>query len=106
MYQHVRGVIYLNEANVRFEWKEKLKEMTKYTQEFTKPTYIFEVKHTDEKNRKFESIIEATRVSMGITESSQSLTSLSYHGTRMDNMYSILHNGLLSHLNKVVLVEK
>ncbi len=29
-----------------------------------------------------------------------SITSISFHGTRMDNIYSILHMGLLAHFNK------
>ena len=72
--------------------------MAKYAENFTKPTHIFEIKYSEEKNRRFESLVEATKAQLNTTES---VTSFNFHGTRMDNVYSILHMGLLSHLNKV-----
>lgn len=53
------------------------------------PNFIFEVVHSAERERKFEQL-QGTRK-----------TFHAYHGSRFDNFYSILHNGLNAHLNKV-----
>ena len=78
--------------------KEKLKELTKYSANFSEPTHIFEIKYSEEKNKKFELLKE--QLAQRLTDGSL-LTSTSFHGTRMDNVHSILHLGLLSHLSKV-----
>lgn len=80
--------------------QEKLKEMSKYTDEhFSKPTHVFEIKYNEEKTRKFEQLKQQLADKSETTDST-SLTSISFHGTRMDNIYSILHMGLLSHFSK------
>lgn len=71
--------------------------MVKYEHDFSKPTHMFEIKYSEEKERKFDGIKNVTRDTLG----TDSVTSMSFHGTRMDNLYSILHTGLLAHLNKV-----
>ena len=68
---------------------------------FCKPTHIFEIKYNEEKNRKFEAFKQQTLEQ----KSANPVCSISFHGTRMDNVYSILHVGLLSHLNKVIFVK-
>lgn len=58
---------------------------------------MFEIKYNEEKIRKFEALKE--QLAENISEPTN-LTSTSFHGTRMDNIYSILHMGLLSHFSK------
>lgn len=77
--------------------QEKLKELSKYTEAFTKPTHVFEVKYNEEKNLKFEQLKNQLAEKM---TGSSSTTSTNFHGTRMDNIYSILHMGLLAHFSK------
>lgn len=77
--------------------QERLKEMTKYSENFSKPTHVFEVKYNEEKIRKFDSLKEQLAEK---SPDQTNLTSTSFHGTRMDNIYSILHMGLLSHFSK------
>lgn len=79
---------------------DKLKEMSKFTDEhFSKPTHVFEIKYNEEKTRKFEQLKEELSEKLDTTDVS-TLTSICFHGTRMDNIYSILHMGLLSHFSK------
>lgn len=54
-----------------------------------KPQHILEVVYSEEAAKKFEQL-----------ESSHGKIH-AYHGTRVENLHSILHNGLLSHMNKV-----
>jgi hypothetical protein len=78
--------------------------MAKYTENFLQPTHIFEVKYNDEKAKKFEMLKEQLAQSLSLTKSDGNiaqLTSINFHGTRMDNIYSIMHMGLLSHFSKV-----
>ncbi|CAF0812418.1 unnamed protein product [Brachionus calyciflorus] len=77
--------------------KEKLKEAAKYSNDFSSPSHIFEVKYSEEKNRKFDLLKQNTIDELKLNGS---CTSICFHGTRMDNLYPILHMGLLSHLNK------
>ncbi len=79
---------------------DKLKEMSKFTENFIKPTHIFEVNYNDDKSKKFEKLIEQLRNSRSVTDLNSPLTSICFHGTRLDNIYSILHMGLLSHFSK------
>ena len=79
--------------------EERLKELTKYTEPFNKPNHVFEVKYSEEKSRKFETLKEQTSQLLGVPLNET--TSINFHGTRMDNIYSILHIGLLSHFSKV-----
>lgn len=79
--------------------KEKLKESVKFVHDFATPSHIFEIKYSDEKNKKFDLLKQNTIKELGLEGAS---TSICFHGTRMDNLYSIMHMGLLSHLNKVL----
>lgn len=49
---------------------------------------VFEVEHNPQTDRRFEAV-------RGVRE-----VFYAYHGSRLDNFYSILHNGLLAHMNK------
>ncbi|KAK8758344.1 hypothetical protein V5799_004037 [Amblyomma americanum] len=49
---------------------------------------VFEVQHSPQIDRRFESARGDREVFFA------------YHGSRLDNFYSILHNGLLAHMNK------
>ena len=80
--------------------QERLKELSKCTENFTRPTHVFEIKYNEEKNRKFEQLKMQLGDKMS-GASSSALTSTNFHGTRMDNIYSILHMGLLAHFSKV-----
>ncbi|KAK3609199.1 hypothetical protein CHS0354_003179 [Potamilus streckersoni] len=53
------------------------------------PNYIFEVLPSDLAQEKFEQVRRGRQLLYG------------YHGSRCENFYSILHNGLASHMNKV-----
>jgi poly [ADP-ribose] polymerase 16 len=81
--------------------------MSNYTESFSKPNHIFELIYNDEKSEKFEQLKEQTKELLSANNSSvaainsdSATTSISFHGTRMDNIYSILHTGLLAHMNK------
>ena len=54
-----------------------------------KPQHILEVIYSEDIAKKFEQL------------GSLHGKIHAYHGTRVENFYSILHNGLLSHMNKV-----
>lgn len=85
--------------------EERLKEMSKYTASFNKPNHVFEVKYSEEKARRFEALKEQTSQLLGGVPVAET-TSINFHGTRMDNVYSILHIGLLSHFSKNALFGK
>ena len=55
-----------------------------------KPHHILEVIYSEDAAKKFEQL-ESLHGKIH-----------AYHGTRVENFHSILHNGLLSHMNKVV----
>ncbi|RMZ93672.1 mono [ADP-ribose] polymerase PARP16, partial [Brachionus plicatilis] len=77
--------------------KEKIKESAKYVHDFASPSHIFEIKYSEEKNKKFDLLKQNTIEDLALEGAA---TSICFHGTRMDNLYSIMHMGLLSHLNK------
>lgn len=58
------------------------------------PDFIFEVEYSDTNahNAKFNELSQSREVWYA------------YHGSRVDNFHSILHNGLHAHLNKVLVV--
>ncbi|BFY98059.1 hypothetical protein BsWGS_01099 [Bradybaena similaris] len=66
-----------------------IKELTGQVMDTAEPNYIFEIVYNGERARKFEELRGARK------------TFHAYHGSRIDNFYSILHNGLNAHLNKV-----
>ena len=72
----------------------KLKELESMTgrASFTvQPDYIFELDYQNTRSKKFAEYAEKYDVKLG------------YHGSRMDNFHSILHNGLQVHMTKVIL---
>ncbi|KAK7009309.1 mono [ADP-ribose] polymerase PARP16 [Biomphalaria glabrata] len=68
---------------------QTIKELTGQVMSTTQPDFVFEVVYSLEKERKFEQLKGSRK------------TFFAYHGSRLDNFYSILHNGLNSYLNKV-----
>ena len=54
-----------------------------------RPQLIFELCYSTESEEKFKKL------------SSPYGTFIGYHGSRVENFHSIMHNGLLSHFNKV-----
>ena len=54
------------------------------------PSHIFEVVYSPDRLKKWEDLHEDHKI---IT---------AFHGTAVQNIHSILHNGLISHLNKVL----
>ena len=63
--------------------------MTENSRNYHAPSHIFEVKHSEISNAKFDELRQDMDVLYG------------YHGSRVENFYSILNNGLHAHLNKV-----
>ena len=53
------------------------------------PSYIFGLKHSVSSNVKFTELSQGMEILNG------------YHGSRVENFHSIVHNGLHAHLNKV-----
>ena len=53
------------------------------------PSYVFEVQYSSATSQRFEELQQARGLIYA------------YHGSRLDNFYSILHNGLHAHMNKV-----
>lgn len=70
---------------------KKIIELTGQIMPTPYPSYIFEVVQNQAREDKFQELIDGRN------------TFYAYHGSRFDNFYSILHNGLNSHLNKVEL---
>ncbi|RUS76477.1 hypothetical protein EGW08_015761 [Elysia chlorotica] len=68
---------------------KKVRQLTGQVMDAPEPTFIFEVVYDSQEERKFEAR-RGSRKSL-----------FAYHGSRFDNFYSILHNGLNGHLNKV-----
>ncbi|XP_033634543.1 protein mono-ADP-ribosyltransferase PARP16-like [Asterias rubens] len=52
------------------------------------PSYVFEVQYNSAANQRFEELRQAKDLMYA------------YHGSRLDNFYSIIHNGLYAHMNK------
>ncbi|XP_060064065.1 protein mono-ADP-ribosyltransferase PARP16-like [Ylistrum balloti] len=68
---------------------EEIKKQTGDTVQTTDPDFVFEVIPSEADEAKFE---ENRR---------QRKTMFAYHGSRLENFHSILHNGLASHMNKI-----
>ncbi|OWF54131.1 mono [ADP-ribose] polymerase PARP16-like [Mizuhopecten yessoensis] len=68
---------------------EEIKKQTGDTSPATNPDFVFEVIRSEADDAKFE---ETRR---------QRKTMFAYHGSRLENFHSILHNGLASHMNKI-----
>jgi poly[ADP-ribose] polymerase 16 len=66
-----------------------IKELTGHTDGVPTPNFIFEVVPSEAASAKFEQIRQGRQLFYG------------YHGTRLENFHSILHNGLAFHMNKV-----
>ena len=69
---------------------EHIKGMTGQKGKAPEPTFVFEVMYHQETDMKFESLKNGRK------------SLYAYHGSRFDNFFSILHNGLNTHLNKVL----
>ena len=66
-----------------------IKEITGQIDDAAEPSYVFEVTASQENEDKFESLRNGRNCFYA------------YHGSRFDNFFSILHNGLNIDLNKV-----
>ncbi|GFO14688.1 poly [ADP-ribose] polymerase [Plakobranchus ocellatus] len=66
-----------------------IRSLTGQVMDAPEPTYVFEVVYDCQEEEKF-------KARRGLRKNFYA-----YHGSRMDNFYSILHNGLNGHLNKV-----
>lgn len=69
---------------------EDVKKLTKECGNSTKPNYIFEVVPNEITYANFEEKRQGRELLYA------------YHGSRFENFHSILHNGLISHMNKVM----
>ncbi|CAF1099314.1 unnamed protein product [Adineta ricciae] len=58
-----------------------------------KPNFAFEINYNQVRNERFHDL----------TENDRYKTFYAYHGTRLDNLHSILHIGFLGHMNKLSL---
>lgn len=70
---------------------EEITRMTENSTNYHTPSHIFEIKYNETSNAKFEELRQNMDILYG------------YHGSRVENFYSILHNGLHAHLNKTSL---
>ncbi|XP_071107834.1 protein mono-ADP-ribosyltransferase PARP16-like [Haliotis cracherodii] len=66
-----------------------IQKMTGHTTEVPSPNFIFEVTPSETNDAKFQVVRNNRKVFFA------------YHGSRIENFHSILHNGLASHMNKV-----
>ena len=57
------------------------------------PSYVFQVDYGKEADGRFETLRAGRKLLYA------------YHGSRLENFYSILHNGLCGHFNKVLLFQ-
>ncbi|KAL5004979.1 hypothetical protein ScPMuIL_018435 [Solemya velum] len=67
---------------------ERIKIKTGQTDSVPTPNFIFELQPSPEAESKFEQIRNGRQ------------TMYAYHGSRVENFHSIIHNGLASHMNK------
>jgi poly[ADP-ribose] polymerase 16 len=68
---------------------EEIKSLTGETVYTPPPDYVFEVRYNDQINAKFQELRQDYDLIYA------------FHGSRVENFHSILHNGLHSHMNKV-----
>lgn len=68
---------------------KQVKEITGQIGDTPEPSYIFEVIHSQANDDKFEALRDGRECFHA------------YHGSRFDNFFSILHNGLNTNLNKI-----
>lgn len=68
---------------------EEIKKQIGDTVPVTDPDYVFEVIPSEADNARFEETRRGRK------------TMFAYHGSRLENFHSILHNGLVSHMNKI-----
>ena len=66
-----------------------IESQTSVSLQSVKPQCFFELVYSQEKEEKWQRVVKEYG------------TFLAYHGSRMENFHSIIHNGLLSHMNKV-----
>ena len=75
---------------VVFQQYSNIKKQTRHMTAVPDPSYIFEVVYGDMSEQRFQTLRSGRRLM------------LAYHGSRVENFHSILHNGLASHMNKVL----
>ena len=77
-----------------FKFKfDRIQELTDQSSYKVKPTHVFEINYQSAANDRFEELSQDKDIIYA------------YHGSRLENFHSILHNGLHSHMSKVSLME-
>ncbi|KAL8560609.1 hypothetical protein ACOMHN_062574 [Nucella lapillus] len=71
-----------------------IKKLTGHMTSVPDPSYIFEVQYGETGEKKFQNLRDG-RILM-----------YAYHGSRVENFHSIIHNGLAGHMNKMSLFGK
>ncbi|XP_076464990.1 protein mono-ADP-ribosyltransferase PARP16-like [Babylonia areolata] len=71
-----------------------IKKLTGHMTSVPDPSYIFEVQYGETGEKKFQALREGRKLMYA------------YHGSRIENFHSILHNGLAGHMNKMSLFGK
>ena len=86
---HYSGVRTVSHYHLFSQQYAHIKKLTRHVTAVPDPSYIFEVVYGDTAERKFQMLRNGRKLM------------LAYHGSRVENFHSILHNGLASHMNKV-----
>lgn len=73
---------------LKFQFASLRKEIGD-TSESPEPNFVFQLVPNDADNERFEDLRQGRKLI------------LAYHGSRLENFHSIIHNGLVSHMNKV-----
>ena len=76
-------------CNLPSQFNNKIKKETIGSTQCPTPKYILELEYNETSEEQFQ--YRAKEHGMF----------LAYHGSRVENFHSIVHNGLLSHVNKV-----
>lgn len=71
-----------------------IKKLTGHMTSVPDPSYIFEMQYGDTGEKKFQTLQDGRPLMYA------------YHGSRVENFHSILHNGLAGHMNKMSLFGK
>ncbi|XP_022106191.1 mono [ADP-ribose] polymerase PARP16-like [Acanthaster planci] len=84
-------VLLQNPLTVHWHNKSKFQQIQELTGESSyqvTPSHVFEVQYSSASSQKFDELRQSRDLIYA------------YHGSRLDNFYSILHNGLHAHMNK------
>ena len=82
-------MMYVYSCNPPSQFDTKIKKETIGSTKCPTPKYILELVYNEMSEEQFQ------------RRAKEHGTFLAYHGSRVENFHSIVHNGLLSHMNKV-----